>query len=93
MFKQGKLLITKNCANTLREIKNWKWKRLKLGANKSMPEEPVDKDNHTCDALNYIVADIFREKSTDKKKGKGFNESFYKAVITRSDEAKLTQSS
>jgi PBSX family phage terminase large subunit len=91
LFKQGKLLITKNCANTLREIKNWKWKRLKLGADRSMPEEPVDKDNHTCDALNYIVADIFREKSKDKKKDKSFNESFYKAVITKSNERKVTQ--
>jgi phage terminase large subunit len=92
-FKQGKILITKNCVNLLREVKNWKWKRLKLGADKNMLEEPIDKDNHTCDGLNYLVADLFRDKSKDSKKDKSFKESFYKAVITRSDEMKVTQMS
>jgi hypothetical protein len=91
LLKQKKVYITKNCVNFLREMKNWKWKKWKLGADKNMPEEPVDKDNHTCDDFNMLVADLFGNRSKDKKKEKSLNESFYKAVITRSDEMKVTQ--
>jgi phage terminase large subunit len=85
MFKQKKLLITRNCANLLREVKNWKWKRLKLGADKNMPEEPVDKDNHSCDCLNYLVADIFGSQAVDKGKKNAFGRSLYNAVIKKED--------
>ena len=52
LFKTRKIRICKNCVNLLKEIKNWKWKRIKLGADKNQFEEPTDKDNHGCDALN-----------------------------------------
>lgn len=54
-FKSGKLIIFKNCVKTLEEVENWKWKRLKPGTEKSNPEQPVDKNDHTCDALRYLV--------------------------------------
>jgi len=63
LMKQDKFRITKNCVNTLREVKNWKWKRLKLGQDKNMPEEAIDKDNHACDTINYLVADLFGEQA------------------------------
>jgi PBSX family phage terminase large subunit len=50
LFKTGRLKITKNCSNLIREIQNYKWKKLKLGEDKNRPEEPVQKDNHYIDA-------------------------------------------
>jgi PBSX family phage terminase large subunit len=58
MFKQGKLKITRNCTNTIKEVMNWKWKQVKFGSQKEIPDEPVDKDNHHCDNINYIVSNI-----------------------------------
>lgn len=75
LLKTDRLRITRNCVNLLREIKNWKWKRLKLGADKNMPEEPVDKDNHACDALNYLCADLYGTKSLETKKQKAYENS------------------
>lgn len=57
-FKNGKLKITKNCVNTIREVENWKWRKLKPGVYKNEPDEPIDKDDHTCDALRYGVMAI-----------------------------------
>ena len=56
-FKNDKLFITKNCVNTIREIQNWKWKKLKplQAATKNEPDEPMDKDEHSCDCLRYLV--------------------------------------
>lgn len=54
-FKDKQLFIFKNCINTIREISNWKWKRLKPGIQKNEPDEPENKDDHTCDALRYMV--------------------------------------
>jgi len=75
LFKTNKLRITNNCVNLKREALNWKWKRLRLGSDKNLPEEPVDKDNHTCDALNYLVADLFGSKSVDTKKEEAYKRS------------------
>lgn len=67
VMKQGKFKITRNCVNTIREYTNWKWKRLKLGSDKNQKEEAMDKDNHACDATNYLIADSFDRKSADPK--------------------------
>ena len=56
LFKQGKLKIGKNCPELKKEILNYKWKRLKLGAESNLPEQAVDKDNHYIDALLYVIA-------------------------------------
>ena len=66
LFKTRKVRICRNCVNLLREIRNWKWKQLKLGSSKDMPEEPVDKDNHACDAFNYLVAELFDRVSINE---------------------------
>jgi PBSX family phage terminase large subunit len=54
-FKDKQLFIFKNCVNTIREVSNWKWKKLKPGIQKNEPDEPENRDDHTCDALRYIV--------------------------------------
>lgn len=57
-FKTGRLKIFKNCVNTIREVENWKWRKLKPGVYKNEPDEPMDKDDHSCDALRYGVMAI-----------------------------------
>ena len=54
-FKNRQIFIFKSCTNTIREVSNWKWKKLKPGVQKNEPDEPEGKDDHTCDALRYIV--------------------------------------
>ena len=83
LFKTKKIRITKNCVNLIREIKNWKWKRIKLGQDKNQFEEPTDKDNHGCDALNYLVAELFGREAKDSAKEKLHNESILKAVMKK----------
>jgi PBSX family phage terminase large subunit len=60
MFKTGKIKIFKNCVNTIREVENWKWRKLKPGVYKNEPDAPMDKDDHACDALRYGVMAIIR---------------------------------
>ena len=56
LLKQGRLKICRNCHPLIKEILNYKWKRLKLGADANLPESPIDKDNHFIDALLYAIA-------------------------------------
>jgi hypothetical protein len=72
MLKQDRLFITRNCVNTIKEISNWKWKKVRLGNDKGIPDEVVDKDNHHCDCVNYIVSNLEGEKS--KKRDRYKNE-------------------
>lgn len=58
LFKQDRLKITRNCVNTIKEVSNWKWSKVKLGADKDAKDEPVNKDNHHCDNINYIVSNL-----------------------------------
>lgn len=64
-FKSGKLIIFKNCINTIREVENWKWKKIKPGVDTNEPEEPINKDDHTCADLRYLL--MSRMSSTEFK--------------------------
>ena len=48
MFKSGRLQISSNCVNLIREIGNYKWKALKPGEVKNEYEEPIKRDDHCC---------------------------------------------
>lgn len=67
LLKTGRLKITSNCVELLTEMRNYKWKQMKLGQQKNRPEEPVDKDNHYVDALLYLVASLEEMKTIDPK--------------------------
>ena len=64
MFKQKKLLVCRNCVQTIRQIKNYKWQRLKLNSQKDLSEIPIDKENHLCDSMLYALAYITDLHST-----------------------------
>lgn len=63
LFKQRKLFICANCVNLIWEIKNYKFKEPKMGAEKNYDETPVDKDNHAIDALLYLTQAILSRKT------------------------------
>lgn len=58
-FKTDKIKIFRSCENTIREIENWKWRKLKPGVYKNQPDEPMDKDDHLCDCIRYIIMSRF----------------------------------
>ena len=51
-FEAGRLKIMDNCVNLIREFGDYKFKPQKLNA--PVKEEPVDKNNHSIDALQWI---------------------------------------
>lgn len=67
LFKQKRLLITRNCINLIKELRNYKWKKAKLGEEKNIPEEAIEKDNHAIDALLYLAASLEELKSISPK--------------------------
>jgi PBSX family phage terminase large subunit len=74
LFKLNRLKITKNCVGLLKELKNYKWKRVKLGEDKNHQETPVDKDNHFIDSMLYLISDL-EGKETENPKQKEYNQS------------------
>lgn len=54
-----KMFVTQNCVNFIREHSRYRWKKWvvrKQDDRSNKPEEPLKKDDHTCDAFRYIVA-------------------------------------
>ncbi len=68
-FKSDKLFIFKNCVNTIHEIQNWKWKKLRplQSQSKNEPDTPMDKNDHTCDSLRYLIMSRFSESDINPK--------------------------
>ena len=52
-FRAGRLKVYSCCANLVRELRGYQWDKDRRGGVK---DTPVDKDNHTCDALRYAVS-------------------------------------
>jgi len=73
-FKQGKIKITESCENLRRELINYQWEqpsasRLDLNS----PEKPLKKDDHSVDALRYLVGEAVdfdrkKDERTDTQK-------------------------
>jgi PBSX family phage terminase large subunit len=57
-FKLNKIKITQSCESLRRELVNYQWEqpsasRMDLNA----PEKPLKKDDHSCDALRYMIGE------------------------------------
>jgi hypothetical protein len=53
------LYVTKNCINTIREMQRYRWAKWvsrKANEEKNKQEQPVKKDDHTCDMLRYAIS-------------------------------------
>jgi hypothetical protein len=60
-FEDGRLKITSNCVNTIREARTYKWKKpisSKVQARNNLMEEPVKRNDHALDALRYGVMSL-----------------------------------
>lgn len=51
-----RLFIFRNCEHTIREHSAYRWQEHKDG--KPIKEEPLKVNDHTCDALRYLIADL-----------------------------------
>lgn len=70
LFKHRKLFVTRNCIKTIQQIKNTKWKTVKLGAEIDHPEEIIDKDTDYFDAFLYVISGIENSRTqTPQEKG------------------------
>jgi len=67
LFKTGRLFITRNCVELIREIRNYHWKKMRLGDEKNLDEKPQDKDNHAIDAMLYLICFLEDLTSSDPK--------------------------
>ena len=59
----ARLYVHPRCRNVIRELGMYRRKKL---ADGSIGEDPVDKDNHTCDALRYAIAGRFGRASFER---------------------------
>ncbi len=50
-----RLQITENCVNLIRELGLYRWQTIRVGNEK---EEPLKDNDHTLDALRYIIMEI-----------------------------------
>jgi len=58
-FRLGKWFITEDCPNTIREMRKYKraqYATSKLREKNNKKEEPVKKDDHTCDSARYFFS-------------------------------------
>jgi phage terminase large subunit len=67
LFKKCQLYITRNCVNLIKEIRNYHWRKLRLGESKNLNETPQDKDNHAIDAMLYLIEFLDDLRSRDPK--------------------------
>ncbi len=66
-FKRLELYITRNCVELIEEIKNYRWKKVRVTGENAIQESPVDRDNHLIDSLLYAIAYIEDLNSEDPK--------------------------
>lgn len=54
LIRTNQLAINEGCTNTRREIGGYTWKSAPRGIS-NLDERPVKSNDHTCDALRYVV--------------------------------------
>lgn len=56
-YGEPRIKVSNDCPNTINEILGYRWRTLTdvLAQRRGVYEEPVKKDDHTCDALRYLV--------------------------------------
>ena len=62
-FEQDKIIFMDTCPNAIREHESWRYKEDKEG-HAPGNEPPMDADDHTCDALRYLVAENLTHATT-----------------------------
>jgi phage terminase large subunit len=57
-FTLGKLKIHSNCVNIIRELREYKYRPSDLEQDANRGEKPIDGNNHSMDALRYIIQEL-----------------------------------
>lgn len=55
VVKPPRLYICRRCFNLVRELGQYRWQQLRPGQELNEPEKPVKHDDHTVDALRYML--------------------------------------
>lgn len=57
-----RVFVSERCVNLRREIPDYRWRDLSPSQerDRDQPEEPRKKDDHACDSLRYLLADLPR---------------------------------
>lgn len=70
-----KLKVLASCTETIREHENYRFPEQVIG--KKVDDKPIDKDNHTCDTLRYIIQELPDDPGAIKTAHYGSNERIY----------------
>jgi PBSX family phage terminase large subunit len=54
-IERGKLKVYSTCINTVREHLRYTFPEITMDNDKNLDEKPVKKDDHSCDALRYMM--------------------------------------
>jgi hypothetical protein len=54
-IERGKLKIFNTCTNTVREHLRYKFPEITMDDDKNLDENPLKKDEHSCDATRYMM--------------------------------------
>lgn len=65
--EKPKLYILEDCRNLIRELPAWRWKEGTDGRDPR--DEPVDKNDHSCDALLYMIFSDFMSYQKANRSG------------------------
>lgn len=66
----GRLKVTANCVNLIREARTYKWKKpisSKVQARSNLMEEPVKRNDHALDALRYGIMTLPKTEKEEKE--------------------------
>lgn len=55
LANQPGVYFSRACVNTIREHTHWRWGETSNPQDHNVTEKPVDKDDHTCDAVRYLL--------------------------------------
>lgn len=62
-----RLRIFQNCVNLRTELQTYRWKDLSPSATQDSPEKPLKKNDHTVDALRYMICYLYDTPQAKKK--------------------------
>ncbi len=69
-LEDGRLKITANCENLIREARTYKWKKpisSKVQARSNLLEEPVKRKDHALDALRYGIMTLPKTEKEEER--------------------------
>jgi hypothetical protein len=53
--KKPRLFIFRGCSHLIEELQQYRWERMRPGAETNEPESPVKAHDHAADALRYLI--------------------------------------